>query len=528
MTTVAASPPVERAAVGYALALAGNGHPIVPLEGMVAGRCTCGRDHADDRRAGKHPKPGYGVTSASTDANTIASWFARWPNMNYGVRLDRLAVVDVDDDEQAAAWAATQASHGQVETIVVRSGRGEHWYLASGGESFVPASINGVQIKRGVREYVCGPGSVHASGREYAIHSGDEMAVLPSWIGAAAREANQRPQVMRSDTGGADGDVLDALILEHLPDAENLGRNNAVVLLAHAALKRGLSLDALAARAETIAVAFSRSWPSDHPFLPDEVRAVILRATDSVRADIIDAVTVMYRQSMRWWGIWRGSEDRIVSALVQHAIAVNSLDVTPGVRGLALRAGVSKSTADRALASIAATGMIARVGRADGDATVWKIVDQRVSETRNSGTGGGCGYGEGSSVHPVPLLRVLDRWDGSHDGLRHHATGKAGRAAIIGMEMLGGTVTVPILARHLKRSDATVRKTLNKLEDLGLVVRDGRRWSIAPGDPTALLEAVARHRNTQGAGECQARRDARERAAYVERRKQRAVAEESA
>src|SRR5262249_28792923 len=78
LSTMSLSERITAAAMlGAALDLAGDGHPVLPLDG-------------------KTPRGGFGLTWATTDEGAIASWWGRWPEANIGVRCDDLLVVDVD------------------------------------------------------------------------------------------------------------------------------------------------------------------------------------------------------------------------------------------------------------------------------------------------------------------------------------------------------------------------------------------------------------------------------------------------
>ncbi|MDY0063419.1 MAG: bifunctional DNA primase/polymerase, partial [Myxococcota bacterium] len=70
-----------------ALAFARFGWRVLPLHGIVDGRCTCGAPNCG-KSSGKHPRIRTGIDhadGATVDRETIRGWFGRWPESNLGV-----------------------------------------------------------------------------------------------------------------------------------------------------------------------------------------------------------------------------------------------------------------------------------------------------------------------------------------------------------------------------------------------------------------------------------------------------------
>jgi hypothetical protein len=146
-----------------ALTYAERGWPVLPLHGMVDGRCTCGS--AKCEHPGKHPLTDHGSLDATTNTDQITAWWLKWPDANVGIATGpaELAVVDVDPrsggNEQLPALNLSA-------TLTVRSGSGgTHHYYAGHVKSGILAK--GVHLKSATG-YVVAPPSLHASGNRYA------------------------------------------------------------------------------------------------------------------------------------------------------------------------------------------------------------------------------------------------------------------------------------------------------------------------------------------------------------------------
>ena len=158
---------------------AGEDIGVFPVHGIVDGECACGTVKCDD--IGKHPigrLVPHGVKDATTDIETIRSWYRKHPEMNYGVATEGLAVIDCDSKE---ALRAFRSRYRPPPTFTVKTARGFHFYYR--GE--MPAR-NGAQSKLDVKSgpgcYVVGPSSIHASGVNYALWDDELIADLPQNI----------------------------------------------------------------------------------------------------------------------------------------------------------------------------------------------------------------------------------------------------------------------------------------------------------------------------------------------------------
>src|SRR4051812_48828084 len=73
---------------------------VVPIQGIVDGRCTCGDENCD--RPGKHPLLPRGVFAASTDYDWLESIFRAHPTANLGIatgRISGILLLDLDSQE---------------------------------------------------------------------------------------------------------------------------------------------------------------------------------------------------------------------------------------------------------------------------------------------------------------------------------------------------------------------------------------------------------------------------------------------
>ena len=61
------------------------GWRVIPIYGLVDGRCTCTRYEGSACSPGKHPIIGNWQEKASTDPEQIHKWFETWPNSNVGI-----------------------------------------------------------------------------------------------------------------------------------------------------------------------------------------------------------------------------------------------------------------------------------------------------------------------------------------------------------------------------------------------------------------------------------------------------------
>lgn len=110
----------------------------------------------------------------------IRGWWRQWPNANIGIvtgKISNLVVIDIDG-EQGIAWIKSVPDFAKLQTPVVKTGKGFHFYLSHPGEktSNFAGREPGVDF-RGDGGYVAAPPSVHPSGALYQFQPGFDESV---------------------------------------------------------------------------------------------------------------------------------------------------------------------------------------------------------------------------------------------------------------------------------------------------------------------------------------------------------------
>lgn len=105
--------------------------------------------------------------SATTDLDTIESWYAHGRDLNLGIAAAPSGLVIVDIDRR------TLDDHGHAkrlllpETYTVETADGWHLYYLDEGRSYAGKIANGLEVKH--RGYVAAPPSVHPTGIHYTV-----------------------------------------------------------------------------------------------------------------------------------------------------------------------------------------------------------------------------------------------------------------------------------------------------------------------------------------------------------------------
>src|SRR5262245_13827976 len=98
-----------RAALGYAE----RGRRVLPLHGVVQGRCSCGKEGCGS--PGKHPGTPRGLKDATVDQGAIRRWWADWPSANVGIATgpeSGLFMIGPDGQAGIDALAELERRHG--------------------------------------------------------------------------------------------------------------------------------------------------------------------------------------------------------------------------------------------------------------------------------------------------------------------------------------------------------------------------------------------------------------------------------
>lgn len=168
------------------------GWAVLPLHGLKAGACTCGK--ADCPSPGKHPRTElvpHGVHDASKDEAKVREWFTRIPNSNIGIATGETSgfwALDVDprnggDDLLASLPKLPETAYQ------LTGGGGYHYLLRFEPGQRVRSPGRGIDIK-GTGGYIVAEPSSHISGGHYAWEGsadptdGHTIAAVPEWLQA--------------------------------------------------------------------------------------------------------------------------------------------------------------------------------------------------------------------------------------------------------------------------------------------------------------------------------------------------------
>jgi hypothetical protein len=181
----------------HALNYAQQGVPVLPLQYVKAdGRCSCGADEGKCK-PGKHPfgkLVPHGVKDASTDLETVRSWFDGTP-YNLGIATGDISgffAVDRDDrdggDITIKEWAQKFGRHP--DTLTQRTSDGVHLLfknpLGVSVSNDQKGTGKGIDI-RGNNGYICATPSIHQSGHQYywenvELFDRSLIADAPGWL----------------------------------------------------------------------------------------------------------------------------------------------------------------------------------------------------------------------------------------------------------------------------------------------------------------------------------------------------------
>lgn len=170
---------------------------IFPLYDIRDGCCTCFKGAACGKNTGKHPRTANGFKAATSDLDTITTWWRQWPDANIGLQtgIDR-AVLDIDPRHGGhESLAELVREYGLLpDTLITLSGGGgEHYHFAL--DAPLPSNPDiapGVELKA-TGAYVILPPSTHHSGNRYEWEASchpktTPLAPLPEWIAQKAKQ----------------------------------------------------------------------------------------------------------------------------------------------------------------------------------------------------------------------------------------------------------------------------------------------------------------------------------------------------
>lgn len=176
-----------------ALKYASLGWPVLPLE-----------PRAKNPLARLVPN---GAINATTDTDTLRTWWKRYPDANLGIACESLLIVDVDprNDGPSELEKVTMSHGGMPDAPRVTTGSlGVHYFFRLPRGDIKGKLAKGVDLVHGRNRYVVAAPSIHPSGRRYQWSSprGIPLSEPPYWLVALA--TREPPAPLPPRTSGPD------------------------------------------------------------------------------------------------------------------------------------------------------------------------------------------------------------------------------------------------------------------------------------------------------------------------------------
>lgn len=229
---------VMEAAVAYV----GAGFNVIPMYGIIDGKCQCGK--ADCRNAGKHPLIKWKDLSVVT-VDTVKEWFTKWSSANIAVITGNgLLVVDIDAKSGGLeSLALLEAKYGPLpkSVRVLTGGGGLHIYFIYNAMLHKIKSLTGLLKGVDIRAdggIIIAPPSNHISGKQYEWFDGKSIVDTP---------IEQAPEFLLNLIKG-DSEKSNSANDASLSDTDKFHegtRNDGIFKLAIQLRKNGLTGDAL-------------------------------------------------------------------------------------------------------------------------------------------------------------------------------------------------------------------------------------------------------------------------------------------
>jgi hypothetical protein len=493
-------------------------YPVYPVD--AEGVCTCSkRERCDD--PGKHPATPHGIDDASSDPERIAQIFSRLPGANVGLRTGAgSGVVALDVDSWHGGGQSVkhlEQQHGKLPgTRLHQSGSSDlhHFFAFPQGVDRLPSRTiaPGVELKADGSGVVLPP-SRHWTGGEYHVLIDGPLAPLPDWTAEMARE-------LRVLEGGGVGNAAHPTESRfELPEHIYKGCRNKT-LYRYGCSLRAHGFDYASILAELQQANEERCSP---PLDDAEVQKITVSAaghapgnastaTPEVLEALDDIEAALWASS--WPGVGGKSERSVVVALIkaarQHGTLIPAgVRVSIATRPLAEDAEMPHRSLMRAVARLRHSGMIRKddANRRAAEAGAFVLV--------HPGRGPGCAAARANCHHSTtPPTSAEDLGSSkatesmNDDTLRGRAPftaprlrwgrslGRTCEATVDALERAGGEATVKDLAGmlHARRPRDLRRRSVSRLEEAGVVERDGEAVRLRPD----WLEALELERETNG------------------------------
>jgi hypothetical protein len=198
-------PPLTASFLEWAHWYARQGWPVIPMHTPTTQGCSC-KDGTACTHPGKHPRTAHGRNDASTNPQTIADWWQRWPDANIAIKTDSLFILDVDERHGGKQELyKLEKQYGRLpEGPRVISGSGsDHYYFCLPADGIAVYSSDGLVAPgldiKGFQGNINMPPSLHTSGKQYlwdALFAPDsfELPPPPDWLVTLARQARPLSQ----------------------------------------------------------------------------------------------------------------------------------------------------------------------------------------------------------------------------------------------------------------------------------------------------------------------------------------------
>jgi putative DNA primase/helicase len=480
--------------VSAALWYARRKKPVFPLHSVdEAGRCSCGGKPGC--KPGKHPRIRNVHRRATTDPDRIRSWWSKWPDANIGIPTGEssgLLVLDIDD-HGSASLDALEAKHGELpETLSVRTGGGgRHIYFrypSGRGIRNSTGKVGSGLDMRGEGGYVVVPPSRTDKG-PYAFLERKPLAPSPEWLLQAAR----KPHTAITDEHETEAGGAGSLDGEPIPFGK---RGDTLFRIACSLRARGCEYDRILSELRQVNQERCSPPIGAHPEDRDDrevekiAESVVSRypagdASPEPPPEVLKNVEALFSEvleRLEWTGRGGPTDRAVYVALLITAQRYGQpsrggIKVYLSVRALALAAGVSKTTAIRALDRLRKRKLVYRAS--EGRGTKARALILSVSQAFTTQPGGGVGKESGQPLRDVmrELLRL--RW----------GPGRLGKTCALYLEViarLGGATLSEITARSGGRRRDNVCRALAEAEGRALVECSGEMYRLVPEFAAAL------------------------------------------
>lgn len=181
------------------------GFSVIPIHGIVKGKCTCG--NAKCKKPGKHPRVKWRDKSTkrpSTD--DIKNWWKKFPNCNVGIitgEISGIAVIDVDGQEGLESLKALGLPIKELpETPTVKTGGGGYHLIYELPKNLNIKTRSGILNKVDIRAeggLIVAPPSLHASGKNYewAKDRGIDDVHVNRFDFSQLKQTKERPELRK-------------------------------------------------------------------------------------------------------------------------------------------------------------------------------------------------------------------------------------------------------------------------------------------------------------------------------------------